>query len=95
MKPNLVTLASLAVAVTLTPALCYLLFTKGNLSSDDPPLIRLMRGGYTRLLRAIDAPDGERVDLALTTNGSLLAPLAAGLRSAGLDRITVSLDSLD
>ena len=35
------------------------------------------------------------IDLALTTNGSLLAPLAAPLRDAGLDRITVSLDALN
>jgi cyclic pyranopterin phosphate synthase len=34
-------------------------------------------------------------DLALTTNGVLLAPLAAGLAKAGLHRVTVSLDSLD
>jgi len=34
-------------------------------------------------------------DLTLTTNGSLLAAKAAGLRAAGLDRVTVSLDSLD
>ena len=34
-------------------------------------------------------------DLALTTNGSLLAPHARALRDAGLRRITVSLDTLD
>lgn len=34
-------------------------------------------------------------DLALTTNGSRLAKLAAPLRAAGLQRITISLDSLD
>jgi cyclic pyranopterin phosphate synthase len=34
-------------------------------------------------------------DVALTTNGTLLAPLAAALRDAGLHRVTVSLDSLD
>lgn len=35
------------------------------------------------------------LDLTLTTNGSLLKQKAQGLRSAGLQRITVSLDSLD
>ncbi len=35
------------------------------------------------------------LDLTLTTNGSLLAKKAAALRAAGLQRITVSLDSLD
>lgn len=34
-------------------------------------------------------------DLAMTTNGVLLAPLAAALRGAGLPRLTVSLDTLD
>ena len=35
------------------------------------------------------------VEVTLTTNGSLLAKQAAALKSAGLDRVTVSLDSLD
>ena len=35
------------------------------------------------------------VELTLTTNGSLLAKQAAALKAAGLDRVTVSLDSLD
>jgi cyclic pyranopterin phosphate synthase len=35
------------------------------------------------------------VEITLTTNGSLLAKQAAALKSAGLDRVTVSLDSLD
>jgi cyclic pyranopterin phosphate synthase len=35
------------------------------------------------------------VELTLTTNGSLLARQAAALKQAGLDRVTVSLDSLD
>jgi cyclic pyranopterin phosphate synthase len=35
------------------------------------------------------------VEITLTTNGSLLAKHAHALKSAGLDRVTVSLDSLD
>jgi cyclic pyranopterin phosphate synthase len=35
------------------------------------------------------------VDIALTTNGSLLARQARALKAAGLQRVTVSLDSLD
>ncbi len=34
-------------------------------------------------------------DVSLTTNGTLLAPLAQGLRAAGLNRVNVSLDSVD
>ena len=45
------------------------------------------------LLVAMLAPLGA--DLTLTTNGSTLVKHAAALRHAGLDRITVSLDSLD
>jgi cyclic pyranopterin phosphate synthase len=37
----------------------------------------------------------SKVELTLTTNGSLLARHAEALKAAGLDRITVSLDSLD
>ncbi len=37
----------------------------------------------------------EIKDLALTTNGVLLAPMAERLRDAGLHRVTVSLDTLD
>src|SRR3954447_19999022 len=35
------------------------------------------------------------VEVTLTTNGSLLAKQAKALKAAGLDRVTVSLDSLD
>jgi cyclic pyranopterin phosphate synthase len=34
-------------------------------------------------------------EIALTTNGILLAQHAAGLKAAGLDRVTVSLDAID
>ena len=34
-------------------------------------------------------------DFALTTNGTLLAPVAGKLKAAGLQRVTISLDSLD
>jgi cyclic pyranopterin phosphate synthase len=54
---------------------------------DLPVLI-----GY---LAALPAPGGEPVDLTLTTNGSALRVLAGPLAAAGLQRVTVSLDSLD
>ena len=56
------------------------------------PLLRRDLPELVRLLAAIDGVD----DLCLTTNGSLLdAQRARALRDAGLDRVTVSLDSLD
>ena len=37
----------------------------------------------------------EPLDLALTTNGHLLDSLAAPLKAAGLNRVTVSMDAVD
>jgi len=53
------------------------------------PLVRRDLANLVRLL----SPLG--VEITLTTNGSLLARQAALLKSAGLNRVTVSLDSLD
>jgi CzcA family heavy metal efflux pump len=47
-------LASLAVALTLTPALCYLMLGKARLDSEDSPLIRVIKQGYVKLLRRIE-----------------------------------------
>ena len=55
------------------------------------PLVRRDLPGLVALLAEIPGVE----DLTLTTNGSLLARLAAPLAAAGLRRITVSLDSLD
>ncbi len=54
----------------------------------------LLRRDLTILIRGLKAlhPD---LDLALTTNGALLEAQAEGLAEAGLDRLTVSCDSLD
>jgi cyclic pyranopterin phosphate synthase len=38
---------------------------------------------------------GEALDIALTTNGHLLAELAQPLKDAGLSRVTVSMDAVD
>jgi len=54
----------------------------------------LVRSGVVDLVARIASIDGLE-DLALTTNGFQLADYAAGLAAAGLDRINVSLDSLD
>jgi GTP 3',8-cyclase len=61
---------------------------KLRLTGGEP----LVRRGVDRLI-ALLAPLGA--DLTLTTNGSLLARQARALKDAGLNRITVSLDSLD
>lgn len=54
----------------------------------------LVRRGLSQLVAALAAVPGVS-DLAMTTNGSLLAQHAAGLRAAGLKRINISIDSLN
>ena len=54
----------------------------------------LVRHDVSNLIRRIVALD-DRLDVAMTTNGSLLPKWAESLAAAGLKRITVSLDSLD
>ena len=53
-----------------------------------------MRRGIAELIAGLAAIDGIE-DIAMTTNGSLLARHAESLAGAGLDRVSVSLDSLD
>lgn len=55
------------------------------------PLVRRNVEHLVELLAAIE----PKLELALTTNGALLADKAPALAAAGLDRVTVSLDSLD
>jgi cyclic pyranopterin phosphate synthase len=54
----------------------------------------LLRRELPQLVQRLAGIDGLR-DLALTTNGVLLADQAAALGAAGLHRVTVSLDTLD
>jgi len=59
------------------------------------PLVRRNVEHLVELLAAIETREGNRLELALTTNGSLLTQKAEALAAAGLNRVTVSLDSLD
>ena len=59
------------------------------------PLLRKNVEVLIEKLTAIKTLDGKPLDIALTTNASLLAKKAQALKNAGLQRITVSLDSLD
>jgi cyclic pyranopterin phosphate synthase len=59
------------------------------------PLVRRDLPVLISSLASIRSSDGSPVDLTLTTNGSALPSLAAPLARAGLQRITVSVDSLD
>ena len=78
---------------------------KVRLTGGEP----LLRRDLTALIREIAqlrtsyAPDGtpleddcgKSLDLAITTNGHLLATQAKSLRDAGLTRVTVSMDAVD
>jgi cyclic pyranopterin phosphate synthase len=59
------------------------------------PLLRKNIELLIEQLAALRTPDGQPLDLTLTTNGSLLVRKAQSLKDAGLQRITVSLDGLD
>jgi cyclic pyranopterin phosphate synthase len=59
------------------------------------PLVRRNVENLVELLAATPTPTGDKLELALTTNGSVLAQKAEALAAAGLSRVTVSLDSLD
>jgi len=48
-------MASLLVALTLTPALCYLLLGNARLESEDPPMIRIIKKWYITTLLKIEA----------------------------------------
>lgn len=63
---------------------------KIRLTGGEP----LVRRGLPQLCRMLRAIPGVE-ELALTTNGLLLPRLAAELRAAGVDRLNISLDSLD
>ena len=62
---------------------------KVRLTGGEP----LVRKHLERLAAMLAGLGG--LDIALTTNGALLASQAAALRAAGLQRVTVSLDTLD
>jgi cyclic pyranopterin phosphate synthase len=59
------------------------------------PLLRKNLEVLVAQLAQLRTPDGQPLDLTLTTNGSLLARKAQALKDAGLQRVTVSLDGLD
>jgi cyclic pyranopterin phosphate synthase len=68
--------------------------TKVRLTGGEP----LLRRGLIEMveeLARMRTPSGDPLDLALTTNGHLLASLAVPLKATGLNRVTVSMDAVD
>jgi GTP 3',8-cyclase len=68
--------------------------SKVRLTGGEP----LLRRGLVDMVKELATwrtLEGEQLDLALTTNGHLLAEMAAPLKAAGLNRVTVSMDAVD
>jgi cyclic pyranopterin phosphate synthase len=59
------------------------------------PLLRKGVVDFVRDLAALQTIDKEPLDIALTTNGHMLAEIAQPLKAAGLTRVTVSMDAVD
>ncbi len=62
----------------------------GGDPTAHPQLVEIIR-----LIAGIRTPDNHRLELAMTTNGLALASHAAQFAAAGLQRVNISLDSLD
>ncbi len=75
---------------TLVDVFTHLGVERVRLTGGEP----LLRRDLARLVRMLSG-SGRLSDLAMTTNGVLLADEAQALREAGLGRVTVSLDTLD
>jgi len=67
---------------------------KVRLTGGEPLLRKRVESLVARLAR-LQTQDGAPLEVAMTTNGSLLLRKAKDLKAAGLSRVTVSLDALD
>jgi cyclic pyranopterin phosphate synthase len=68
--------------------------TKVRITGGEP----LLRHGVVELVQELSrlrTLDGEALDIAITTNGHLLAEMVQPLKDAGLRRVTVSMDAVD
>ncbi len=68
--------------------------TKIRLTGGEP-LLRRDIVEMVRELSALRTHEGKAPELAITTNGHLLAEIAEPLKKAGLDRVTVSMDAVE
>jgi len=86
-KDHLLTYAEMALVVRAAVGLG---ITRVRLTGGEP----LARAGLVDLFSMLSRIDGLE-DISLTTNGVLLAGLAPALKTAGLKRVNVSLDTFD
>ena len=73
-------LASLVVAVTLTPALCLLLLGRAELKAEDPPFVRWLKPRYLGVLNRIERFPGRVIGItgAVIVAGIAMLPLFSG-----------------
>ena len=88
---GLAVLVSMLVALTVTPALCLLLLSRGPLRQRESPLLRVLKRGYGAILERINpqAQPGDRRRRHLHAGGALhlpdaRQPASAELQGAGL-----------
>jgi CzcA family heavy metal efflux pump len=62
-------MASLVVALTLTPALCYVMLGHAKLDTEDSPIIKAIKKGYVKLLYLIE----KQYKLAISVSFLLIA----------------------
>jgi GTP 3',8-cyclase len=68
--------------------------TKVRITGGEP-LLRRGVVDFVRELSRLQTSSGASLDIAITTNGHLLADMAKPLKDAGLNRVTVSMDAVD
>jgi cyclic pyranopterin phosphate synthase len=68
--------------------------TKVRITGGEP-LLRKGVVDFVRELSKLRISSGTGLDIAITTNGHLLAEMAKPLKDAGLNRVTVSMDAVD
>jgi cyclic pyranopterin phosphate synthase len=85
---------TLAEYLRLTRLFVSLGIQKIRLTGGEP-LLRRDLVEMVAELATLRTPDGDALDIAITTNGHLLADLALPLQRAGLRRVTVSMDAVD
>lgn len=85
------TLLTFEEIVKLSEIFVSLGIEKLRLTGGEP----MLRRGVVGLVEQLSSLKPKLKDLAMTTNGHSIPERAADLKKAGLDRLTISLDSLD
>jgi cyclic pyranopterin phosphate synthase len=78
----------------MTRVLVLLGINKVRITGGEP-LLRKGVVNFVHEVAQLSTSDGRPLDIAITTNGHLLAEMAKPLKDAGLHRVTVSMDAVD